>query len=173
MIIIDYLKNNNITKYQFAKMCNLPYGTLNDICNGKTDIAKCTGETLLKIANAIGCSVDALLEERFTSSAFNIEKIKQLITPVAEKHKLRSVYVFGSYARNEATEESDVDILIDREGSEIHGIFAMNALYNELKAALGKDIDLVTLQSLRQKSTLSSNGAFIENVMNESVKIYG
>lgn len=173
MIINDYLKNNNLSRYQFAKMCNLPYGTLNDICNGKTDIAKCTGETLLKIANAIGCSVDMLLKERLSAPAFNLERIKKAVAPVAAKHKLRSVYVFGSYARNEATEESDVDILIDREGSEIHGIFAMNALYNELKAALGKDIDLVTLQSLRQKSTLSSNGAFIENVMNERVKIYG
>lgn len=173
MMINDYLRDSHTTKYRFAKMCDLPYGTLNDICIGKTDIARCTGETLLKIAGTMGCTVDELLNERFGSSAFSLERIKKLITPVAEKHRLRSVYVFGSYARNEATENSDIDILIDREGSEIHGIFGMNALLNELQDALGKDIDLVTLQSLKQTSTVSKNAEFIENVMRERVKIYG
>ena len=171
-MINEYLRDNKITKYQFAKMCGLPYGTLNDICTYKTDIVKCTGETLLKIAKVLGCTVDDLLNERYTS-VFDLERIKRLITPVAKKHKLRSVYVFGSYARNEADENSDIDILIDREGSEIHGIFGMNALYNELKETLGKDIDLVTLQSLNQPSTIRNNADFTENILKEMVKIYG
>lgn len=50
MLIHDYLRDNNMTKYQLSKMAGLPYGTLNDIIKGKTDIVKCTGETLLKIA---------------------------------------------------------------------------------------------------------------------------
>ena len=173
MLINDYLRDNNMTKYQLSKMAGLPYGTLNDIIKGKTDIARCTGETLLRIANAIGCTVDDLLNERLCSSAFNLDRIKTLIAPVAKKHKLRSVYVFGSYARNEATEDSDVDLLIDREGSSIHGIFGMNALLGELKETLGKDVDLVTLQSLRQESTIRSNSDFIESVMKERVKVYG
>lgn len=173
MLINDYLHDNNITKYQLSKMAELPYGTLNDIIKGKTDIAKCTGETLMKIANTLGCTVDDLLNERFRSSDFNLEKIKMLVTPVAKKHKLRSVYVFGSYARNEATEDSDVDILIDREGSAIHGIFGMNALLGEFRETLGKDVDLVTVQSLRQESTMKSNPDFVESVMKERVKVYG
>ncbi len=173
MLINDYLRDNNTTKYQLSKMANLPYGTLNDICTGKTDIAKCTGETLLKIAKVLGCTVDDLLNERLCSSAFNLDRVKTLIAPIAKKHKLRSVYVFGSYARNEATEDSDVDLLIDREGSAIHGIFGMNALLSEFKETLGKDVDLVTLQSLKQTSTIKNNSDFIENVMKERVKIYG
>ena len=173
MLINDYLRDNNITVYQLSKTAGLPYGTLNDIVKGKTDIAKCTGETLLKIANALGCTVDDLLNERLRSSAFNLDRIKTLITPVAKKHNLRSVYVFGSYARNDATQDSDVDLLIDRDGSDIHGIFGMNALLNEFKETLKKDVDLVTLQSLRQESTVRNNPDFIENVTKERVKIYG
>ncbi len=173
MIINDYLQQNHITKYQLSKKCDLPYGTLNDICIGKTDIAKCTGETLFKIANAMDCSVDEILKERFNSSSFNICKIKELITPIAKKYKLRSVYIFGSYARDEATEDSDIDILIDREGSKVHGIFGMNALFNELAQAVGKNIDLVTLQSLNQSSTVKNQMDFINQVMKERVKIYG
>lgn len=172
MMINDYLKDNNITKYQFAKMCDLPYTTLNDICTGKTDIAKCSGITLMKIANILECTVDDLLKER-CMSVLSLEKITALITPVAEKHKLRSVYIFGSYARNEADENSDIDIMIDREGSEIHGIFGMSALLNEFKTVLKKDIDLVTLQSLQQTGAGKYNAGFIENVMKEKVRIYG
>ena len=43
----------------------------------------------------------------------DLERIKRLITPIAKKYKLKSVYIFGSYARNEATKDSDVDILIE------------------------------------------------------------
>ena len=171
-MLAEYLKENNLTKYQFAKNAGLPYGTLNDICTGKTELTKCSGETLIKLADAIGCTVDELLREERVS-AFDLGKIKNLIRPIAEKHRLRSVFVFGSYARGDADENSDVDLLIDREGSEIHGIFAIHALYQELKNALGKEIDLVTLQSLKQESTVKNNPDFVGSVMKERVKIYG
>ena len=173
MLINDYLSNNNITKYSFAKMYGLPYGTLNDICNGKTDISKCKGETLYKIARAIGCTVDMLLCERMKTAVFDADKIKAIVTPIAIKHNLRSVYLFGSYSTNNATEDSDIDLLIDREDSDIHGLFGMNSLLEELKSALGKDVDLITVQSLKQKSTISDNSEFIENIMRERIKIYG
>ena len=173
MLIHDYLRNTNTTKYQLSKLAGLPYSTLNDIIKGKTDIAKCTGETLLNISHALGCTVDDLLNERLRSSGFNLDRIRTLVAPVAKKHQLRSVYVFGSYARNEATADSDVDLLIDREGSSLHGLFGMNALRNEFRETLGKEVDLVTLQSLRQESTIQSNPDFIERVMKERVKIYG
>lgn len=40
---------------------------------------------------------------------YTIEEITERVRPVAEKYGLRSVYLFGSYARGDATEESDVD----------------------------------------------------------------
>jgi len=173
MIINNYLKDNGITKYQFAKTCGLPYGTLNDICNGKSDIKKCSGETLLKIAHTIGTSVDDLLIENLNDSILDLNTIKHLITPVAKKHNLRSVYIFGSYARNEAVESSDIDILIDREGSDVRGMFAMNSLISEFKVVLGKDVDLVTLQSLNQSNTIKNNSSFVDNVRKDMVLIYG
>lgn len=173
MLIDDYLRKNNITKYRLSKTAGLPYGTLNDIIKGKTDVAKCTGETLLKLATALGCTVDDLLNERLRPSTFDLDRIKTLIAPIAKRHQLRSVYVFGSYARNEADEDSDVDLLVDREGSSIHGIFDMNALLGEFKEILGKEVDLVTVQSLMQESTARYNADFIESVMEERVKVYG
>ena len=59
---------------------------------------------------------------------FTIEEIKKRIEPIAKKYGLRAVYVFGSYARGEADAESDIDLLIDRTGSTIHGMFDMGNL---------------------------------------------
>ena len=103
---------------------------------------------------------------------FTIDEIKTRISPIAKKYRLNAVYIFGSYARKEATENSDIDILIDRQGSTIRGMFDMGGLYNELSQSLGKDIDLVTLQTLKQKSTISRTPYFIKNIEAEGIKIY-
>lgn len=45
---------------------------------------------------------------------YTVDGLKACVSPIAKKYGLRAVYLFGSYARNEATEDSDVDLLIDR-----------------------------------------------------------
>ena len=103
---------------------------------------------------------------------YTIEELKQKITPIAHKHGLRAVYIFGSYARNEATADSDIDVLIDREGSCIRSLFDMGGLHNELCESIGKEVDLVTIQALAQDSTKERTPWFIDNIMKERVAIY-
>ena len=38
-----------------------------------------------------------------------IDEIKKRIRPVCEKYNVKELFLFGSYARGEATEDSDVD----------------------------------------------------------------
>ena len=80
---------------------------------------------------------------------YTLEEIRRRVQPVAEKYHLRAVYVFGSYARGEAREDSDIDLLIDAEGSGLRG-FAYGGLYQDLEDALEKPIDLITVGSLTQ-----------------------
>ena len=40
---------------------------------------------------------------------YTIDEIRQIITPIAKKYGLPAVYLFGSYARGTANEDSDVD----------------------------------------------------------------
>lgn len=109
---------------------------------------------------------------------YSIDDLRKKITPVAQKYHLRAVYLFGSYARNEATEDSDVDILIDRDGSKIRGMLGtggmlgMGGLYNDLRESIGKEIDLVTTQTLEQESTRFRAPVFIDTLRSEMVKIY-
>lgn len=103
---------------------------------------------------------------------FTTDELKNRITPIARKYQLNAVYLFGSYARNEATEASDVDILIDRKGSMIRGMFDMGGLYSDLRESIGKDIDLVTTQTLEQQSTQQRTPWFVDNLRREMVKVY-
>ena len=103
---------------------------------------------------------------------YSIPAIAEAVLPIAEKYGLRSVYLFGSYARNEATEKSDVDLLIDTTGTQLKGLFALGALYCELEDALQKKIDLVTLRSLEQKTLMPVNEVFRENVLRERILLF-
>ena len=45
-----------------------------------------------------------------TDKIYTIEELREIITPIAIQHNVEKVYLFGSYARGEATENSDVDL---------------------------------------------------------------
>ena len=103
---------------------------------------------------------------------YTVEEIRRRITPVAVRYRLKAVYLFGSYARGEATDESDIDLLIDTSGTSLKGLFALGAVYGDLEDALQKKIDLLTLSALEQRAQLPSDITFRETVERERVKLY-
>ncbi|MCD8152744.1 MAG: nucleotidyltransferase domain-containing protein [Clostridiales bacterium] len=103
---------------------------------------------------------------------YTIEEISRRILPVAEKYKLPAVYLFGSYARGTATEDSDVDLLVDVSGTQIKGLFALGELYCDLEASLEKKIDVITVQSLQQPVQMSSEIQFRDHIWKEKVNLY-
>ena len=102
---------------------------------------------------------------------YTIEEIQRRVAPVAEKYRLAAVWLFGSYARGEATAESDVDLLVDLSGSIVHGL-VFGGLYNDLESALETSIDLVTENSLEQPTGFLSDLDFRENLKRERKMIY-
>ncbi len=101
-----------------------------------------------------------------------LDEIKKRIAPIAKKYSLRAVYLFGSYARGEANDESDIDLLIDSAGSTIKGLFDMGGLYNELCQACGKSVDVVTTSTLNQPITKSRSPHFEENIQRDKIRIF-
>lgn len=65
-----------------------------------------------------------------------------------KKYPLSNIELFGSYARNEQTPESDVDIMV--EFNEPVGIEFVDLLI-DLETILGRPVDLITKKSLRPK----------------------
>lgn len=45
----------------------------------------------------------------------DIEKLKKLISPIAEKYGVAKIWLFGSHARNKANESNDIDFLIEKD----------------------------------------------------------
>ena len=68
------------------------------------------------------------------------------ICPVAAKHGAGNVRVFGSFARGEASAESDVDLLIDIVGPTTP--WFPGGLLNDLEQVLGRKVDIVVARSL-------------------------
>ena len=101
-----------------------------------------------------------------------VEQIRAKITPVAKQYAVKAVYLFGSYARGEAREDSDIDLLVDTSGMEPQSLFSLGALYCDLEEILGKQIDLVTLDALEQPARMPSEEVFREVVLKERVCLY-
>ena len=75
-----------------------------------------------------------------------IEEIKQKAEPILKAAGVTRSALFGSAARGEMTEESDIDILIDP--PENMGFFGLAHLALDLEKKLGKSVDLVTYEAL-------------------------
>lgn len=61
---------------------------------------------------------------------------------------VRKAYVFGSYARNEETKDSDLDILVDIDSNENLSLFEFGRMLEDLKELLKVEIDLVAEDGL-------------------------
>ena len=72
--------------------------------------------------------------------AGQVEEIKKKILPILKKYGVRKASLFGSAARGEATESSDVDILVEI-GSNV-SLLDFVGLKLELEEVLGRDVDL-------------------------------
>lgn len=62
MVLEDIINQKKITKYKLSKESGVPYTTINDICSGKTQLEKSTSETVYKLAQALGMSMEELIE---------------------------------------------------------------------------------------------------------------
>ena len=105
-----------------------------------------------------------------------IDDIAERISPVAREHDLHSVWLFGSRARGDNDPDSDVDLLIDG----FYGsLTRLSGLYLDFKDALGTELDLVTLDGIRENvehPNPRKRGrmlAFQSKIDKEKVLIYG
>ena len=69
---------------------------------------------------------------------------------------VEQAWVFGSFARNEETENSDIDILISFSKDSKITLFRYIHMVNDLKAITGKNIDLVENGKLKDFAKTSA-----------------
>ena len=91
----------------------------------------------------------------------SLQAIKDIVVPLAKKYGLERVFLFGSYARGEATDKSDIDFRIDR-GS-MRGL-KFCGFYSDMENALHLPLDILTTQQLPQK--------FLDAISKEEILLY-
>ena len=73
---------------------------------------------------------------------YTIDQIRSLVAPVAKQFGVKRVYAFGSYGREEPTENSDLDIRID--AGNIRSLFELADFRLTLEEKLSMPVDVVT-----------------------------
>ena len=104
-----------------------------------------------------------LILEDIEPGVLTIKQIKERIKAVMEKHGVKNVYLFGSYARGEANRNSDVDIYCDR--GDVDTLWKHSSFKEELSKALGKDVDVITVGS-------QMDDYFRQQLEEDMIKIY-
>ena len=77
-----------------------------------------------------------------------INEIKRKVLPILRKYNLKKAGIFGSIARGELREDSDVDILVEIERDDL-SLLDFVGIKLELEAALGRKVDLVEYDTIK------------------------
>jgi len=94
----------------------------------------------------------------------SIEEIKSYVIPVVEKYPIEKVILFGSYARGDAKETSDVDLVVESGGKmRNRKIFALGG---DLLVALPVRVDVYDILEITNPSNM------FENIRKDGVVIY-
>ena len=148
-------KNIGITQEEAAKMVGVSRRTYQTY-EEKEIINKAYDEILEALKN-----IDTGYTFNFVLNAKVIKKRCEGI--FAKYPEVECAYLYGSYARGEADEDSDVDILVVVKpiGMKFFSIAA------DLEDVLGKKVDLQTIEQV------NDNIKFMKRFLKESIKIYG
>lgn len=104
---------------------------------------------------------------------YTIEEIRDKIQPIAKKYNLKKVSLFGSYARREATANSDLDFYIVESKNSYDGIsWAMGAVYSDFENALDKSVDIVSAQSIKEGWNKWYVRLLFKNIKDDEVVLY-
>jgi predicted nucleotidyltransferase len=104
------------------------------------------------------------IKERFMNyKIYSVAEIKKRFEKVADKYGIDEAYLFGSYARGEATKKSDVDIFV-KEGK-INTLLQLCGFRLALSDVLKKEVDIIVNDS--------GNPALEKSISKDFLKIYG
>ena len=154
MKLVEIRKQNGLTQKEAATLIGVPYRTYLRYEESDSYLDSFKYRMMVEdLSNKL--RID---EEH---GVLSLDKIKSLLLPILDSKKITKCYLFGSYARQEARENSDVDLLVD---TDITGLDFFN-LVEEMRVALNKKVDLLRLKDL------SSDNPIILEILKEGIKI--
>ena len=98
-----------------------------------------------------------------STQVYSRQELRNMILPLVRKYNASDALLFGSYARNEATPESDIDVIII--GGQNFELLDVLAIADELYEASGKSVDVYELCEIKVGSPL------YDSIMREGVSL--
>ena len=92
-----------------------------------------------------------------------LDDIVSIVQELLRKYHAESAILFGSYARQDATEQSDIDLLVI--GGPHFDLTDILALADDLHRATGKEVDVY------EKSEVNPNSALYQKILHEGVRV--
>lgn len=94
---------------------------------------------------------------------YTIDEIKEKVTPIAIRYGVDSLSLFGSYARGEADEKSDLDFLLLK--GKIRGLLEYCGMINDLEEAFHCHVDMVERDAIKDPD-------FLREIVKDEVTLY-
>lgn len=99
-----------------------------------------------------------------TKKIYTLEELIHIIGEVVKDFEVKKAILFGSYAKNVPTPNSDIDLVIDSEGRLLNIKFY--GLLQELIDNLEKNVDLIEISEIKKGSAID------EEIRKEGVVVY-
>lgn len=74
------LQEKHMSVYECARKSGIPYMTLSDLVNHKTDMRKCSVDTLFRLSQTLGISMDAIVKSYYEVPVTDFEAFKSTIS---------------------------------------------------------------------------------------------
>ena len=78
----------------------------------------------------------------------DIATIKKNVIPIANLYGVKRLYLFGSYAKGTANEESDIDLLVEK--GKPMSLLKLSGMRQSIQDALNLSVDLVTTVGIEE-----------------------
>lgn len=83
---------------------------------------------------------------------YTIDELKKILASVLKNFDVKRAILFGSYAKNNPTAKSDIDLVVDSEGKLLNIYFY--GLLEDLIQKLQKDVDLFEISEIQKDSRI-------------------
>ncbi|MFH0969515.1 MAG: nucleotidyltransferase family protein [Patescibacteria group bacterium] len=87
-----------------------------------------------------------LIKDEYNNYMEKIEEIKAKINPTLKQYDVFRSFIFGSFSKNIASENSDLDLIVEFEGEK--SLLDLVSLKLKLEEKLGREVDVLTPDSI-------------------------
>ena len=156
MSLKELRKQKQLTQAECAAYLGVPLRTYQNYENDKSKHTSIKYMYMLQKLEQYG-----FIDE--THGILSIQKIKNICSDIFPAFNVEYCYLFGSYAKGNATEDSDVDLLIS---TSVSGM-VFYEMVETIREGLKKKVDVLNLDQLKDNIDL------VNEILKDGIKIYG